>query len=98
MPGSISFAKMRGRLPQVSGVDSYSGGSYLRSVPCRVGVPTMSRRKPKAVAWEIIKLKASPAKLIRIVYADEETSVRKIAVERLRLRPCDVQRILVRRV
>jgi hypothetical protein len=54
------------------------------------------RAKAKAVRWEVIRLKSTPAQLLAVVEAKD--SALKVAAERLHLRLVDLPRLIVRRV
>ena len=51
-----------------------------------------SKPQPKR---QMIRLTASPAKLVGIVEASDEKAALKLAVNRLRVRPADVPRLIV---
>jgi hypothetical protein len=59
-------------------------------------VPLSVRKKEKSHQCEIIRLKASPAAFIGIVYASDEKWALAIAIEQFHIRPVDQPRLLAR--
>ncbi len=43
--------------------------------------------KKKSVPWRVFRLKASPATFIGTVYAPDEETARKVAIEQFRISP-----------
>jgi 1,2-phenylacetyl-CoA epoxidase PaaB subunit len=51
----------------------------------------------KLFAWEVMRLKASPAAFVGLVYAPDEKSALKQAIKEFEIRREDQKRLLVRR-
>jgi hypothetical protein len=53
------------------------------------------KRKPKSLpTWHIIRLKASPAAFVGMVYAADRESAIKTAIKQFEIRPADQRRLL----
>jgi 1,2-phenylacetyl-CoA epoxidase PaaB subunit len=52
------------------------------------------RREPPA--WEVYRLKSSPAAFLGIVYAEDEESALAAAIEQHGIRPADQKRLIAR--
>ena len=53
-----------------------------------------ARREPPA--WEVYRLKSSPAAFVGIVYAEDEKSALTTAIEEHKIRPADQKRLIAR--
>ncbi len=52
--------------------------------------------RTKNCPWEVLRLKASPAAFVGLVYAADEKSALKTAIKELKIRPEDRARLLIR--
>jgi 1,2-phenylacetyl-CoA epoxidase PaaB subunit len=52
------------------------------------------RREPPA--WEVCRLKSSPAAFVGLVYAEDEEAALARAIEEHKIRPADQKRLFVR--
>ncbi len=59
-------------------------------------MPRSVRKSKKLLQWEVLRLKASPAAFIGMVYAPDEKSALAIAIEQFNIRAVDERRLLVR--
>jgi hypothetical protein len=53
-----------------------------------------ARREPPA--WEVYRLKSSPAALLGVVYAEDEEGAIAVAIEEHKIRPADQKRLFAR--
>jgi 1,2-phenylacetyl-CoA epoxidase PaaB subunit len=53
--------------------------------------------RTKQYAWEVLRIKASPAAFVGLVYAPDEKSALKAAIKEFSIRAEDQKRLLVRR-
>lgn len=60
--------------------------------------PTAPRISPRLTRWEIIKLKASPARVLGHIFAVNEKAALKTGIEQFHVREVDWPRLMVRRV
>ena len=52
--------------------------------------------RTKKYQWEVLRLKASPAAFVGLVYAPDEKTALKTAIKELKIRPDDQGRLIVR--
>jgi 1,2-phenylacetyl-CoA epoxidase PaaB subunit len=52
--------------------------------------------RKKQLAWEVLRLKGSPAAFVGLVHAPDEKSALKVAIKELSIRPEDRDRLLIR--
>jgi hypothetical protein len=61
----------------------------------------MEKRKSKSTRkqplWQIVRLKATPARFIGLVDAPDETSAIKAAIEQFKIPPADQERLIALR-
>jgi hypothetical protein len=54
----------------------------------------MAKRKSKLPRWQIVRLKATPARFIGLVDAPDEESAIKVAIEQFEIPPEDQKRLI----
>jgi hypothetical protein len=57
----------------------------------------MAKRKSKLPRWQIVRLKATPARFIGLVDAQDEESAIKVAIEQFEIPPGDQERLIALR-
>jgi 1,2-phenylacetyl-CoA epoxidase PaaB subunit len=53
--------------------------------------------RKKVQAWEVRRLKGTPAAFVGIVYAPDEKTARKVATEQFKIRAKDARSLLIRK-
>jgi 1,2-phenylacetyl-CoA epoxidase PaaB subunit len=53
--------------------------------------------RKKQLAWEVLRLKSTPAAFVGVVHAPDEKRALETAIKELNIRPEDQNRLLVRR-
>ncbi len=58
--------------------------------------PKKPARRREPPAWEVYRLKGSPAAFVGLVYAEDEETALALAIEEHNIRPADQKRLIVR--